>query len=326
MSAKIIGIDIPWFDELIKLPSLPKNNRSCRIDSLGYAGGGKVSTALVAAARLQIDVKLLAVLGKGAKGNFLLEDFLFNNVDCSSIRLEENYQDGFSLILSDDATNGRRIFYKYDDEALGLKIDEIDNALQSIKEATFLHLCRMNSIDCHAAKMAKNFGTTICLDADFFSPEIIENINLIDIFIGSEEFFSTYLNKLTFDCEDLVQLTKLGPSTVIVTLGSKGCFGLANGEFFSIPAFKNNIKIVDTVGAGDVFHGAYLAGLCHGFTPKKAAIYASATSAIKCTAQGGRAAIPTHDMVMDYLENGIYDKTMLQKRIEYYQMLGKNLF
>ena len=53
MSAKIIGIDIPWFDELIKLPSLPKNNRSCRIDSLGYAGGGKVSTALVAAAPSQ---------------------------------------------------------------------------------------------------------------------------------------------------------------------------------------------------------------------------------------------------------------------------------
>jgi ribokinase len=59
--------------------------------------------------------------------------------------------------------------------------------------------------------------------------------------------------------------------------------------------------VVDTTGAGDVFHGAYLVGLLHGWNVREIAQFSTAVSAIKCASLGGRGGIPTFDDVMCYL-------------------------
>lgn len=54
-----------------------------------------------------------------------------------------------------------------------------------------------------------------------------------------------------------------------------------------MPSFA--VDVQDTVGAGDVFHGAYTVGLLRGLSPKEAARLATGVSCIKCTRIGGRA-------------------------------------
>jgi ribokinase len=61
------------------------------------------------------------------------------------------------------------------------------------------------------------------------------------------------------------------------------------------------VPVVDTTGAGDVFHGAYLFGLLRGWALPAVAEFASATAALKCMTLGGRKGIPTLDTVMTYL-------------------------
>ena len=98
---------------------------------------------------------------------------------------------------------------------------------------------------------------------------------------------------------------KKGPSAVVFTFGSKGCRGLDKEGYFELPAFR--VPVVDTVGAGDTFHGAFFYGLTHGYSLKETARFASAVSAIKCTCIGGRAGIPTPDITKKFLETGVID-------------------
>ncbi len=102
----------------------------------------------------------------------------------------------------------------------------------------------------------------------------------------------------------------MGPSIVVFTLGAKGCVGYSKEEgFFELPSF--DVVVQDTVGAGDVFHGAYVVGLLRGYSAKEAARLATAVSCIKCTRIGSRAGIPDWDTVQKYLKTGEIDYTEL---------------
>ena len=48
----------------------------------------------------------------------------------------------------------------------------------------------------------------------------------------------------------------------------------------------------DTLGAGDVFHGAFALALAEGRREREALVFASAAAALKCARDGGRAALP----------------------------------
>ena len=82
--------------------------------------------------------------------------------------------------------------------------------------------------------------------------------------------------------------------------------------FFWMPAFR--VPVRDTVGARDVFHGAFLEMLLKGMSPRECARRASGTSAIKCTFPGGRDGIPTEEILNHFLETGeILDETLCQR-------------
>jgi len=89
------------------------------------------------------------------------------------------------------------------------------------------------------------------------------------------------------------------------------------GKYFSMPCF--DVDVVDTTGAGDVFHGAYIAAMLKGMDVKQSCRYASAASAVKCTRLGGRAGIPTHEQVLEFLSSGKTDFAELDERVEYYR-------
>lgn len=73
-----------------------------------------------------------------------------------------------------------------------------------------------------------------------------------------------------------------------------------------------------TVGAGDVFHGAFLAAIVKGLSPKDAARFASGVAAIKCTRIGGRAGIPNWEVTDNFLETGEIDYREIDERVKKY--------
>jgi sulfofructose kinase len=105
---------------------------------------------------------------------------------------------------------------------------------------------------------------------------------------------------------------------VIFTLGEKGCAGYCKDEgFFVEEAFK--VDVFDTLGAGDVYHGAFLAGLARGMGVRQSARFANAASAIKICFIGGRAGIPDFETAQKFMQTGEVEDAKIKQRVQYYR-------
>ncbi|MBC7238615.1 MAG: sugar kinase, partial [Chloroflexi bacterium] len=153
-----------------------------------------------------------------------------------------------------------------------------------------------------AAQWMHSAGKTVTFDGGKtrgpISPVVREIIRYVDILICGEGFAQalTGVEGLWPAAEAALAL---GPRVVVQTLGAEGSYTLTREERFHTPAFS--VEVVDTTGAGDVFHGAYLVGLLHGWDLRTVALFSSAVAALKCTKLGGRAGIPTMKEALAFL-------------------------
>jgi sugar/nucleoside kinase (ribokinase family) len=84
-----------------------------------------------------------------------------------------------------------------------------------------------------------------------------------------------------------------------ITDGPHGVYWLEGGEVRHLPAFK--VKVIDSLGAGDAFHGGFTLALAEGRALPDIMRFASATAALKCTKFGGAAGAPTRAEVETFL-------------------------
>lgn len=108
----------------------------------------------------------------------------------------------------------------------------------------------------------------------------------------------------------------MGPSIDVFTLGAKGCVGYSEEDgFFQMPSFA--VDVQDTVGAGDVFHGAYTVGLLRGLSSKEAARLATGVSC-SSVPELVRAASQL-EYGARFLRTGEIDYTEIDQRVEFYR-------
>ena len=106
-------------------------------------------------------------------------------------------------------------------------------------------------------------------------------------------------------CDELFDagraMLTLGPRVVVQTEGKDGSYTLTRDTEFHTPAFE--VDVVDTTGAGDVFHGAYLVGLVNDWTLERIATFSSAVAAMHSTVLGNRNGLPSLDEVEAFLRD-----------------------
>ncbi|MDD4796592.1 MAG: carbohydrate kinase family protein, partial [Eubacteriales bacterium] len=186
-----------------------------------------------------------------------------------------------------------------------------------ITSAKYLHLGHMGPVQVQAAKWARECGITVVDDAGAYNKDTDEHTDLIDVFIASESYYDGLFQDENYE-KNCRAIQQRGPRIVVVTLGAKGCVGVEGDRYFEIPAFQG-LNILDTTGAGDVFHGAFICAMLQGWDAEQCARFSSAVSAIKCTRLGGRAGIPDFQTTMKFLETGVIDYTEIDKRVEFYR-------
>ena len=141
-----------------------------------------------------------------------------------------------------------------------------------------------------AFTLARRAGVITVLDGDVTPQDISELVALSD----HAAFSEPGLARLTGITDPVVGLEKSQTLTnghVYVTRGSEGCDWIKNNTLQHQSGFK--VDVVDTTGAGDVFHGALAFSLAGGDAPEDAVRFASGVAALKCTRPGGRAGILT---------------------------------
>lgn len=311
----VVGLGIPYYDLVINVNELPERDGAASANEVFLQGGGKVATAMAAAARLGRSAGMIAKVGANLRGDFIVRDFAYNGVDTAGIvRGEPGTSSSFCLSLSEERSR-TRVFIGQQGTAGELLPEEVD--FEYLAKARYLHLESATAASLAAARFARERGIVTVLDADSYHDSIRELLPLIDICIGSEFFCRDMFPEKTVR-EACGELRELGCSTAIITLGSRGCEGIDRAEgYFSLESCR--VKVKDTTGAGDVFHGAYIAAQLEGMGARESARFASAVSAIKCTAPGGRTGIPNRETVQKFLETGEIDGREAEERLEYYR-------
>jgi sulfofructose kinase len=111
------------------------------------------------------------------------------------------------------------------------------------------------------------------------------------------EPFPTAYTGLTEPSKAAQTLLELGPELLVVTLGERGCAVWSRGpcaaKSFQTPGFS--VDAVDTTGAGDAFHGAFLYATLQGWDLRRAVTFANAVAAVNCQTLGGRRGLPARE-------------------------------
>ena len=313
-----IGIGSPVADLLINMDRLPGPDQAAKLLEMSYQFGGKVPTAMAALGRLGIRCGMIGIVGEDNEGRACIKDFERNNVDTSRMIIDPERPTRLSVVLSNREAGGRN-FLRREENVRGVRVDELDRAY--ITQAKVLHLSTAGEAERTAALWIREAGGQVSLDADGYKPEFEEIAPLIDAFITSESYYITRYKNRNMSLEQCCRdIAGRGPKMVAVTLGARGCACLFDGKYETIPAFK--VDVVDATGAGDTFHGAFIYGMLEGWGTVESARFASAVSAIKCTAIGGRAGLPKLDTVKRFMETGTLteqDKAEIEKRKKLYQ-------
>lgn len=319
----IIGLATPGQDLVIELEKMP-NEVSSKMYDCCFQGGGWVATALCAAGNLGMRASFCGVVGDDVFGRMIAEDFKYNNVDTSHLIVEKGKRSNFCLCITERAEKSKMLISR-PGECREVEPDDIDE--EYIRSARMLHVGFVNDGIRKAADIIHTAEGKVSVDAAYYKPYVYENYDIFDIFIGSEYYFNGLISELNTDAskplsdeekfEVMRYVQSKGPEIVIFTFGADGCMGIYGDNTFSLSAM--DVPIVDTTGAGDVFHGAFDVAYLNGMDVVSAAKYATGVSAIKCTQMGGRAGIPDSEILDKFLRTGEIDYERISRRVEHYK-------
>lgn len=301
--AKIVGIGANVFDTLYTIPTYPREDTKMRATSSKCAGGGPVATGLVAAQKLGEETAYIGVLSNDSGGQFLKADFEKYGVATDLIDVKVGYRSFASVLwLCADSTSRTCVFDKGDLPPLVLN----ETQKQAIADAELL-MVDGNELDAavEAATVAKESGTKVLYDCGGLYDGVERLLRLTDIMIPSEEFAlgHTGCNTAEDAAKRLMELYH--PQVVVITQGKRGGILYDGKTVTAYPIYP--AKVVDSNGSGDVFHGAFAAGVVKGFDFLKCCHFSSAVSGLKCTGVGARESVPSFETTKQYMKENGYE-------------------
>ena len=292
--ARVACLGMAVWDRIFSVPQLPHGSMKLYARDLTEIGGGPAATASVAIVKLGGQARLLGRVGRDDVGQRIADELAAYGVDTTGLRQLEGARSAWSSVLIDPA--GERLIVNFPGAGLDVAPSWIDETLLADCGALLVDMgWRKGAVP--SMRMARSLGIPVVLDADLSpDPETVELIAAADHVLFSEPA----LYRLTSAGEPagaLKEVLALAPQARVigVTLGERGCLFMENGVPITLPAFK--VDVVDTLGAGDVFHGAYALAIAEGSSAAEAVCFSNAAGAIKCTRPGGRAGAPTRSEV-----------------------------
>jgi len=296
-SIEIVGLGFGAIDYLCIVPHIPIDEKVGAVRRM-VQGGGAAATAIVAASRLGAETSFIGTVGDDPEGNEIIRGLNREKVDTSYVRVKAGKESPVTYCWVEQESGKRSIVWSKG-TAIPLHPEAVDSDF--IASAKLLHLDGHNTeAAIRAAEIAKASGVTISLDAGSLLPGIGKLVELSDICIASEFFACKYTGEKDVD-KAVEKLFMMRKQVAAVTRGNKGVVAFTPDGIIKKKAFK--VQVVDTTGAGDVFHGAFVYAYIQDWNTDKCLDFASATAAIKCTGFGGRTNIPGKSNVVKFLND-----------------------
>jgi len=301
----IIGLGCIAYDRVLFTNAMWEDGKG-RIQRTETRFGGNVRTALTAAAGLEAETAYLATVSSESEWDNVLDDLVQHDVGTQFVARAPGAHPALSTIV---VTRDGDRFIAYDDSSLAnTPLPSPDVVERALSQATVLMVdastAPPGSIDVMASALSR--GIPVVLDAEREAPDT----DIVDQLIAMADHpilplnFARQVTGCTEPADIIAALWKGGQGAVVLTDGANGayarCFDVEGVAH--VPAFA--VDAVDTVGCGDVFHGAYAVGLDRGLATIARIRLANAAAAIVAATPSGTSRIPRGDAVADLLNGG----------------------
>ena len=294
---KILCIGHITYDITFPVYTFPKENTKTRFHEKEECAGGPATIAAILLAKWNQNVELAGILGNDEYGRKIKKELTLNRVGTKYIPLKEDYKTSHSLVLA-NSSNGTRTILTYADK---------NNHLDPFNVEEYPDIILIDGYEYEISKtILKKYPKAISIiDASYDKKEVIEIASMVKYLICSKEFAEKvtgikieYQNKETL-LKAFLKMENIFKNNVIITLEENGCI-YRNIDVKIMPGIK--VKVVDSTGAGDIFHGAFVYGLAKNFNLEKTLKYATIAGALSVTRVGGYHSIPTLEEMNDVYE------------------------
>jgi sugar/nucleoside kinase (ribokinase family) len=298
----ILCAGIIVLDEVFQVASFPPPDGKVQAEGFFVVNGGCAANAAVAIARLGGRVALAGPLGgpagEDSNGDRVLAALAREGVDCAGCQRIAGLATALSAIFID--AHGDRMIVTYRDDRIATAVPADPTRLVAGADAVLADN-RFPDFVRPICAAARERGITVVLDAD--RPTQMSE----DLFrIATHVVFSSECLRATTGIDDLgAALQRVAGATeafLAVTNGPGDVLWLDGRTLRRSPVFP--IKAVDTLAAGDVFHGGFTLALAEGRELAAAMRFAAAAAGLKCTQLGGSAAAPRRAEVEALLATG----------------------
>ncbi len=290
MSGVVLTVGALALDTIFRFEHLPTaSGKYLPLETVQVAQG--MATAQAATiVRLGGQARLWGSLGDDATGDRIVADLAAARIDLGALRRVPGATSGFSSIFIDGA--GERIIVPHYDPAIRTRPDATPDLADVAAVSVDVRWPDAAEIALHAAR---DLGVPGILDVEAAPADVLDRLVPVATHLIASEPGAFALTGEPDPAKAVAILAKSHAEFVAVTAGDRGVFWPGGHQ----PAFA--VDAVDTLAAGDVFHGAFAFGLTEGWEMDATIRFAAAAAAIKCTRFGGRLGAPTRDEVEAFL-------------------------
>lgn len=288
----VIGLGGAAWDLLGVVRHYPQPGEKTELACFEEQGGGQAGTAMVAVARLGGRAAIVGTNGDDDAGAKIQRSFAEEGVDVSRLQTDPGARSHIAFCFITEESGDRAIFFDRGNKRR-LEPEDLDR--------DFMTDARCLLFDTHhwkaaatAATWAREAGMPVVTDLERPTPETENLLRLGTHHIMPEHYLLEYTAESDPWRAAERLLAEYRPEALVVTRGASGSVAYAGGEVLEQPAYPVE-PVVDTTGAGDVFHGAFAYGLTLGYDLPSNLEFAALVAALKCRALGGRAGIPTKE-------------------------------
>lgn len=298
--ARVVCVGVCVVDLVYKVDQLPTRGQKHTALALHVTGGGMASNAAVTVARLGGEALLVSQVGDDAWGAELAAGFAALGVDVRQLARLPGVSTSISAVLVD--RHGERMLINFMDERIRTGAGGVPEADVAAADALM--------VDTHwadgalrALAVARAAGVPSLVDFDRPPPAGLAGrfLELADHVVFGRDGLAE-LSGTTEIERGLRAVARQGGALVGVTAGAEGTYWLEAGTLRHAPTFP--VEVVDTLAAGDVFHGALALAIAERRSLAEGMRRAAAAAALKCTRFGGREGIPTRSEVEALLATG----------------------
>lgn len=293
----ILTVGVAVVDFVMSLDEMPRRAEKYRAKDAAIVGGGNGANAAVAIARLGGKAMLATRLGTDAIGDMIVKDLAAEGVDCSLARRFADCRSSFSSVFID--ATGERQIVNFRDLDISFDGGWLERDMPARFDATLADT-RWPQGGAVVLRAARERGVPGILDAEAPIREAADALHAASHLAFSAQGLRDWAGHGDLDRALLDVAAETG-AWACYTDGDKGAAYVAAGRIMRVPGFA--VNVVDTLGAGDVWHGAFAVALAEGQGEPAAMRFAHAAAAIKCTRFGGRSGAPRRDEVESFLRS-----------------------